>query len=64
MFGSTFDSSAGKLIASIAEDDRLTLSLNADLNAEVRLALSSQEFQISMSINELIIGFVSIPVFR
>ena len=51
-FGSAFDSAA-ELFTSIAEDERITLSLNANLDAEVRLELSFEAISFSTKINQL-----------
>ena len=51
-FGSAFDSAA-ELFTSIAEDERITLSLNANLDAEVGLELSFEAISFSTKINKL-----------
>ena len=51
-FGNAFDSAA-ELFTSIAQDDRITLLLNADLNAEAKLELSFEGVKFSTSINEM-----------
>lgn len=51
-FGTAFDSAA-ELFTSIAQDDRITLLLNTDLNAEAKLELSFEGVKFSTSINEM-----------
>jgi hypothetical protein len=51
-FGGFFDS-ADELFTSIAEDDRITLLMNANINAEARLLLSFESASFSMRFNEL-----------
>ena len=57
-FGTAFDSAA-ELFTSIAQDDRITLLLNADLNAEAKLELSFEEVKFSTSINEMKMAFLA-----
>lgn len=57
-FGSAFDS-ATELFTNIAQDDRITLSLNADLNAEAKLVLNFEAIQFTTSINEMNMAFLA-----
>jgi hypothetical protein len=57
-FGSAFDSAAD-LFTSIAEDDRITLLLNADLALEVRLALNFEAIQFSTTVSEMNMAFLA-----
>ena len=59
---STFDSSfssATQLLTSIAENDNISLSLSANLNAHVRLELSFDAIEFSTTINELDMAFLA-----
>jgi hypothetical protein len=57
-FGSALDSAAD-LFTSIAEDDRITLLLNANLKAEVRLVLNFEAIQFSTTISEMDMAFLA-----
>jgi len=57
-FGDAFDSTA-ELFAGIAEDDRITLLLNANLSAEARLELSFEAIAFSTLIKELNMAFLA-----
>lgn len=57
-FGSSFDS-VGELFTSIASDDRIFLSLNADLAAAARLELSFNAINVSTSIEEMSMSFLA-----
>ena len=57
-FGGAFDSAA-ELFAGIAESDRITLLLNANLSAEVRLELSFEAIAFSTAIKELDMAFLA-----
>ena len=57
-FGPLFDSSAD-LFTSIAESDRITLLLNANLKADVQLSLSLDAIEFSTSIKELDMAFMA-----
>jgi hypothetical protein len=56
--GSTFDSAAD-FFTSIAEDERITLLLNADLNVEARLALNFEAIQFSTKVKEMNMDFLA-----
>ena len=57
-FGSAFDSAA-ELFAGIAQDDRITLLLDANLAVEVKLELSFDEIAFSTTVNELSMSFLA-----
>ena len=57
-FGTTFDSAA-ELFNSIAEDDRITLLLNAKLDVTARLELSFESIALSAIINESSMSFLA-----
>jgi hypothetical protein len=56
--GSAFDSAAD-FFTSIAEDERITLLLNADLNVEVRLALNFEAIQFFTKIKQMNMDFLA-----
>ena len=57
-FGPIFDSSA-ELFTSIAESDKITLLLNANLKVDVELSLSLDAIELSTSIKELDMAFMA-----